>query len=173
MWSVPSRRSEPSTAVRMLAGLLSSCPALRPAWGDEAELCGQHHLVAAAADSPADELLVGVGPVDLRGVQEGHAQVERAVDGADGLGVVGSGAGVGERHAHAAQADAGDGQVTQVDGAHRGASSREWWGGGAGGGQWTSAGTAGPSGSWTGEPVVRRSSVRTRAATVSAASSMI
>jgi hypothetical protein len=30
MWSVPSRRSEPSTAVRMFAGLLSGMPGPRP-----------------------------------------------------------------------------------------------------------------------------------------------
>ena len=32
MRSVPSRFSEPSTAVRMFAGLLSSTPAPPPAW---------------------------------------------------------------------------------------------------------------------------------------------
>ena len=32
MWSVPSRRSEPSTAVRTLAGLLSRFHGPAPAW---------------------------------------------------------------------------------------------------------------------------------------------
>ena len=49
--------------------------------GDQAELGGQDGLVAAAFERPADELLVGVGPVDLGGVDERDAQVERPVDG--------------------------------------------------------------------------------------------
>ena len=59
----------------------------------EAELGRQHHLVAAALDGPADELLVGERAVDLGGVDEGDAQFERPVDGADRLGVVGARAG--------------------------------------------------------------------------------
>src|SRR3954468_4010320 len=177
MWSVPSRRREPSTAVRMLYRAAVELAGGAAGVGDEAVLGGQHHLVAAAADGPADELLVGVRPVDLGGVQQGHAEIERAVDGADGLGVVGAGAGVGEGHAHAAQADAGDGQVAQLNGAHRRASSQEWWRAvlveALIGAQWARTGTAGPSASSVGEPVVRRSSVRTRTATIRAASSMI
>ena len=68
--------------------------------GDHAELGGQHHLVAPSADGPADELLVGERAVDLGGVDQGHPEVERSVDGADGLGVVGARAGVGGGHAH-------------------------------------------------------------------------
>src|SRR5947209_5241724 len=45
--------------------------------------------------------------VDLRGVDEGDAEVERPVDGADRLSVVGAGAGVGGGHAHGAEPDAG------------------------------------------------------------------
>ena len=54
---------------------------------DEAELRRQHDLVAAALEGAADELLVGVGAVDLGGVDVGDAQVERPLDGADRLGV--------------------------------------------------------------------------------------
>jgi hypothetical protein len=79
--------------------------------GDHAELGRHHDLVAAAFDRAANELLVGVRPVDLGGVEEGDAQVERPVDRADGLGVVAAGAGVGGRHPHGAQADAGDVQL--------------------------------------------------------------
>ena len=59
-----------------------------PGVGDHAELGGQHHLVAAIGDGPTDQLLVGVGAVDLSGVDEGDSQVERPVDGPDRLGVV-------------------------------------------------------------------------------------
>ena len=89
----------------MLAGLLSSCPWLATGVRDHAELGGEHDLVAAALDGPADEFLVDVRAVDLGGVDECHPEVEGAVDGADGFGVVASGAGVGEGHAHGAQAD--------------------------------------------------------------------
>ena len=42
--------------------------------GDQAELGGQHDLVAAALQRPADEFLVDVGAVDLGGVDERHAR---------------------------------------------------------------------------------------------------
>jgi hypothetical protein len=42
-----------------------------PDVGDEPELGGEHDLVTAAFEGPADELLVGVGAVDLSGVDEG------------------------------------------------------------------------------------------------------
>ncbi len=77
--------------------------------GDEAEFfCGQHHLVTAPSDGPADQVLVGEGPVHLGGVEVADAEVERAADGADALFVDASGAGVEDRHAHRAQSDAGD-----------------------------------------------------------------
>ena len=87
MWSVPSRFSEPSTAARMFAGLLSSDAGAAAGVRDEAELGGQHDLVAAALDGPADQLLVEVWAVDLGGVDVGDPQVQRPVDGADRLGV--------------------------------------------------------------------------------------
>ena len=48
-----------------------------------AELGGELDLVAAAGDGLADELLVGERAVHVGGVEEGHAEVERAVDGRD------------------------------------------------------------------------------------------
>ena len=118
MWSVPSRFSEPSTAVRMFAGLLSRLPGAPTVVGDEAELRRQHDLVAAVLDRAADEFLVGEGAVDLGGVDEGDAQVERPVDGADRLGVVGSRARVGGGHPHGAQADPGHIQISELDVLH-------------------------------------------------------
>jgi hypothetical protein len=71
---------------------------------DEAELRGHHHLVASALQRLPDKLFVDIRPVDLRGIDEGHAEFERAVDGPDGLGVVAAGPGVSERHPHCTQA---------------------------------------------------------------------
>ena len=44
------------------------------------ELGRDHVLVAAALDRAADELLVGQGPVELRGVEEVDPELERALD---------------------------------------------------------------------------------------------
>ena len=86
--------------------------------GEHAELGGQHHLVAATPDGPADEFLVGERPVDLGGVDQRHPQIERTVDGADGLVVVRAGSGVGGGHAHGAEADSGNRQTAQIDVLH-------------------------------------------------------
>jgi hypothetical protein len=74
--------------------------------GDQAELGGQHDVVSPPGDRPADQLLVGVGAVDLGRVDQRDAQLEGAVDGPDRLLLVGAGAGVEGRHAHRAQPDA-------------------------------------------------------------------
>ena len=82
MWTVASRFSEPSTAARMFAGLLSRTPGPPPA----CETCrtrGHHHLVAAVLDGPADKFLVGVGNIDLGGVEVGDADVLCPVDSAN------------------------------------------------------------------------------------------
>ena len=82
--------------------------------GDEAELGGHHDLVAAASDGLADQFLAVERAVDLGGVDVGDAQVQRAVDSADRLGVVKApAAGVGPGHGHGAQADPGDVQPAQ------------------------------------------------------------
>ena len=55
---------------------------------DQAELGGDHDLVAPTRDGAADELLAVEGAVDLCGVDVGDPEVEGAVDGADRLVVV-------------------------------------------------------------------------------------
>ena len=91
---------------------------------DAAEFGGQDDLVAAAPDGPADEFLVGERPVALGGIDKGDPELQRPVDGADGLGVIGARAGIGGRHPHGAQTDAGDIQSPQLDMPHSDCSMR-------------------------------------------------
>jgi hypothetical protein len=86
--------------------------------GEEPELRREHGLVAATFEGAADELFVRIGAVDLGGVDEGDAQVECPVDGADRLRLVASRAGVGGGHPHRAQADATDVEASQRDVLH-------------------------------------------------------
>ena len=62
-------------------------------------------LVAAAGDGAPDELLVGAGAVHVGGVEEGHAELERAVDGARSTPPRRRAVELG--HAHAAEAEGG------------------------------------------------------------------
>jgi hypothetical protein len=78
-----------------------------PGVRDEAELCGQHHALAAVLDGSADKFLVGVRTVDLRGVEVRDAEVQRAVDGANRLGVAAGSDVVIARHRHGAESYAG------------------------------------------------------------------
>ena len=102
----------------MFAGLLSRLPGPSPACETMPNLVASTTSSRRPFERPADEFLVGVRAVDLGGVDQGDAEVERAVDGADGFGVVGAGAGVRERHAHGAEADPGDVQVSELDVLH-------------------------------------------------------
>ena len=52
-----------------------SCPALA-VLDAEAELGGDHHLVADRPQRLADNLLIGEGTVDLGRVEEGHAPID-------------------------------------------------------------------------------------------------
>ncbi len=90
----------------------------------EAELGGQHDLVAASGDGPSDQFLVVPGAVEVGGVQEGHPEVEGMVQGRDRLGVV-RGA-VAVAHAHAPQALRRDRQVAQVPGGYIGHVAASW-----------------------------------------------
>src|SRR5690606_40396710 len=72
----------------------------------EAELGGEHDLVASPFESPTDQFLVDERTVDLRGVEKGAAKLDRAMDRGDRLGLVGRA--VGLAHAHAAESDARD-----------------------------------------------------------------
>ena len=75
-----------------------------PSSQDVAELRREHDLVAAALDRLADERLVlaGLRAVDVGGVEEGDAELERPVDRRDRLGLVRLA--VPGRHPHAAEA---------------------------------------------------------------------
>ena len=84
-------------------------PALpAPAVRDVPELRREDDLVAAAGDRAADELLVRVRAVDLRRVDEGDAELDRAVDRADRLRVVAARTCVERGHAHAAEPELRD-----------------------------------------------------------------
>jgi hypothetical protein len=74
---------------------------------DDPELRGQHDLVAAIGDRAPDEALVCVRAVDVGGVEEVDAQLDGAMDHGDRLVVVARAVELG--HAHAAQAEGGDG----------------------------------------------------------------
>jgi hypothetical protein len=80
---------------------------------DDAELGGEHYLVTPAADRAPHQLLVRVRPVHVGRVEEVDAQVERAVDGRDGLRLVTRS--VELRHAHAAEPDRGDGRAVAAE----------------------------------------------------------
>ena len=88
MWSVPSRFRDPSTAVRMFAGLLSITPGPPPAWETSPNFVAILTWSRRSLDGPADDFLAEERPVDLGGVDVGDAELERAVDGADRLRVV-------------------------------------------------------------------------------------
>jgi hypothetical protein len=69
-----------------------------------AELGGDHDLALVRGEGLADEFLVGVGAVDLGGIEEGDATVHRGADERDHLLPVGPIA-VPASHAHTAQPD--------------------------------------------------------------------
>ena len=71
-----------------------------------AELGGQNHLGAPALDRPAHHHLVRVRPVRVRGVEEVHADVDRALDRPDALVLILGSEVLGDRHA--AHPHAGD-----------------------------------------------------------------
>ena len=83
----------------------------------QADLGGEDRLVAAAGEGAADQLLVGERPVDVGGVDERHAEVERAADDLDRDVVVALLGAVGPGHAHAAEADGADGGARRAQGA--------------------------------------------------------
>jgi hypothetical protein len=69
------------------------------------ELGGQHDVVAAALERLADDLLRLAGRVDVGGVDEVDAGVQRGVDDADGVVVVGVAPGAEHHRAQAELAD--------------------------------------------------------------------
>ena len=84
--------------------------AVRPA--HIAELRGEHDLVAPIRNGTADEFLVAADAVHVGRVEKGHAELDRAMDRGDGLHLVA--AAVELRHAHAAEADGGHLQRTEL-----------------------------------------------------------
>ena len=80
-------------------------PALIPLEA-EAELGREDDLVAPALQGAAQQLFVGERPVRLGGIEEGDAELERAVERSDGFAVVGHA--VGLAHPHAAESQRGD-----------------------------------------------------------------
>ena len=73
----------------------------------EAELGGDHDLVADGGKGFAHQLLVDVGAVDLGGVEEGDALVDGTPQEGDHV-LARRRRAVGEAHAHAAEAEGGD-----------------------------------------------------------------
>ena len=82
--------------------------------GDQAKFSGQHHLVSPPPQTAGEEFFVDVGTVDLGGVDQGDAEVDSAMDGADGFGVVEARADVGHRHAHSAEAESSNFEIREV-----------------------------------------------------------
>jgi hypothetical protein len=76
------------------------------------ELGREHDLIALAFDRLADEHFVRIRPVHVGGVEQRHAELERAVDHVRRLVVVARA--VERRHAHAAEADRADLEGTQL-----------------------------------------------------------
>src|SRR5205823_5609147 len=109
------------TARRSVSGPTSESPMKRtfPALTSSAH--------APPANGPPDELLVGVRPVHVGGVEERDAEIERAVDRRNRLGLVGRA--VELAHAHAAEPDRGDfeaGEASRVHG-HGSIHQRPTW----------------------------------------------
>ena len=67
----------------------------------DAELGGQHHLAAATLNGAAHKFLIQVRAVNIRRIQQGYSQVQRAMNRGNGFPVVARA--VEFRHAHAAQ----------------------------------------------------------------------
>src|SRR4051794_16068944 len=107
------RPEPPQGALDHLADVLRPAVAagarLLPVLDAEAELRGEGHLVAPPLERPAQQLLVGVGAVDLRRVEEGASELDGAVEGGDGFALVAFLRGAVRRaHAHAAETDLRD-----------------------------------------------------------------
>jgi hypothetical protein len=82
-------------------GVATDAQALAVLVAHVAELGGDHNLVAPVGDSASDELLVCERAVHVRCVKEVDPELERALDRADRLALVG--VAVELRHPHAAE----------------------------------------------------------------------
>src|SRR5882757_8152511 len=72
----------------------------------KAEFGGNHHLIALALQAAAEQLLVGVGAIGFRRVEERTAELDRAINRGRRFRVIGRAIGVA--HSHAAKADGRD-----------------------------------------------------------------
>ena len=94
---IPDRRRAAVIAEKALVGI-----------AQRAELDADLDIVAiAAGERFADQHLIVAHAVEIAGVEQGDAGVERGVDGGDALAAVGRAVEI--RHAHAAEADGRDG----------------------------------------------------------------
>ncbi len=80
----------------------------------EPELGRDHDLVAHRRQRLADQFLVDIGAIDLSGVEEGDAALDRAAQYRDALRLLERRA-VGEAQAHAAEADRRDFEVAVAE----------------------------------------------------------
>src|SRR4051812_7479451 len=87
----------------------------------------QDGLIAMAFDGFADQFFVFEWAIHIGGVQQGHSEVERAVNGSDRLAVIAGAVKFG--HAHATKAQSGDAQpaVSQFTYFHNGVCSLSCW----------------------------------------------
>ena len=76
----------------------------------ETELGRDHHRIALAANGTTDQFLIDQGAIDFGGVEQGHAQLNRAVDGRDALRLVCLTVHIpaDTRHRHAAETECGN-----------------------------------------------------------------
>src|SRR5436305_4077070 len=79
-----------------------------------AELRRDDNVVAMSVDCPTDELFVRERTVGVRGVEEGDAERERALDRRQRFGIITPEVEVG--HAHTAQAEGGDSEALSAKG---------------------------------------------------------
>src|SRR6185369_4145662 len=86
----------------------------------EAELGGDDDLALERLERLADDGLVGEGPVDLRGVEEGYTSLRRGADEGDGLRAIDGGA-EAEAESHTAEPEGGDVETVRAEcaGLHR------------------------------------------------------
>jgi hypothetical protein len=100
----PQRVGE-EVAHRLRTRVVAAPAVVRPA--QRAELHAEQRLAALArAQRLADQELVVAHPVEVAGVEQRHAGVERGADRRDALRILDRRVGAG--HAHAAQPDRGD-----------------------------------------------------------------
>jgi hypothetical protein len=91
----------------------------------EAELCGDHDLIALGGQAPSEELFVLKGAVDFRRVEKVATEFDRLIDRGGGFDIIRNA--ISMAHAHATEADGGYCQsVAQSTLRYHRASSKEF-----------------------------------------------